>query len=143
MTEPGATTSAVGLGPITYLVDLSGRDQHLVGVRMRIPADAVADGGRLTIATWTPGSYVVRDYVHHLQRISATDATGAVVTLAPDGLSAWWLPAVAGDVTIELEWYAYEASVRTNHVDDRHALLVGAATFPCLEVRARVRTTST
>ena len=129
----GALPSAVEPEPITYLVDLSGRDQHLVGVRMRIPADAVADGGRLTIATWTPGSYVVRDYVHHLQRISASDAMGAALTLTPDGLSAWLLPAVDNDVTVELEWYAYEASVRTNHVDDRHALLVGAATFPCLE----------
>jgi predicted metalloprotease with PDZ domain len=140
MQDPGAPNSAMtsGAAPITYLVDLSGREQHLVGVRMHIPADAAGKGGRLTIATWTPGSYVVRDYVHHLQRISATDAAGTPLLLEPDGLSAWRLPPAASDVTIELEWYAYEASVRTNHVDDRHALLVGAATFPCLE-EARTR----
>jgi predicted metalloprotease with PDZ domain len=138
MTESSAAAQGtdpfgVEVEPVTYLVDLSGRDQHLVNVRMRIPADAITDGGRLTVATWTPGSYVVRDYVHHLQRISATDARGALLALEPDGLSAWRVPSVAGDVTVDLEWYAYEASVRTNHVDDRHALLIGAATFPCLE----------
>ena len=119
--------------PITYLVDLSGRDQHLVGVTMRIPADVVESGGRLTVPTWTPGSYLVRDYVHHLQRVGARDAAGTPVHLEPDGISAWRVPPVDGEVTVELEWYAYETSVRTNHVDDHHALLVGAATFPCLE----------
>ena len=32
----GALPSVVEPEPITYLVDLSGRDQHLVGVRMRL-----------------------------------------------------------------------------------------------------------
>lgn len=119
--------------PITYLVDLSGREQHLATVRMAIPADALHDGGRLTIATWTPGSYVVRDYVHHLQRISASDPTGAAIPLTPDGVSAWRLPPLDSEVTIDLEWYGFESTVRTNHIDDRHAMLIGAATFPCLE----------
>ena len=132
-TAAPASDVASGAAPISYLVDLSRREQHLVTVRMHLPTDAVTAGGRLTIATWTPGSYVVRDYVHHLQRLTVTDATGSTIAPRPDGLSAWLLPAVDGDVTVELEWYAYEASVRTNHVDDRHALLIGAATFPCFE----------
>ncbi len=119
--------------PITYLVDLSAREQHLVSVRMGIPAGVLTGGGRLTIPTWTPGSYVVRDYVHHLQRMSASDASGATVPLEPDGISAWRLPETDSEVSIELEWYGFESTVRTNHVDDRHALLIGAATFPCLE----------
>jgi len=125
----GPTTPA----PITYLVDLSACEQHLATVRMAIPSGALSDGGRLTIATWTPGSYVVRDYVHHLQRISATDLTGAPVTLTPDGVSAWRLPPSDDEVTVDLEWYGYESTVRTNHIDDHHAMLIGAATFPCLE----------
>jgi predicted metalloprotease with PDZ domain len=122
-----------GASPVSYLVDLSAREQHLVTVRMDVPADATGAGGRLVIATWTPGSYVVRDYVHHLQQLHVRDATGAPVRCTTDGISAWLLPAVEGPLTIELEWYAYDLSVRTNHVDDHHALLVGAATFPCFE----------
>jgi predicted metalloprotease with PDZ domain len=128
-----ATSTGPTLTEITYLVDLSGREQHLATVRMVIPADALADGGRLTIATWTPGSYVVRDYVHHLQRISASDPAGAPVSLTPDGVSAWRLDPTADEVTVDLEWYGFESTVRTNHIDDRHAMLIGAATFPCLE----------
>jgi predicted metalloprotease with PDZ domain len=118
---------------VTYTVDLAAREQHLVAVRMTVPADATADGGRLVIATWTPGSYVVRDYVHHLQRIRATGSDGVEVRLEPVGLSAWRVPPAPGGLVVDLEWYAHDLGVRTNHVDDRHALLVGAATFPCYE----------
>jgi len=129
----GAAAPALPSAPITYLVDLSARDQHLASVRMSIPQDALSEGGRLTVATWTPGSYVVRDYVHHLQRIVATDPSGASVELIPDGVSAWRIAPTASEVVVDLEWYGYESTVRTNHIDDRHAMLIGAATFPCLE----------
>ena len=108
--------------PVHHEVDLSGRLQHLVRVTTTIPAD-LSPGARVVVATWTPGSYVERDYVHHLQQLAVTDATGAPVTATPDGRTAWLLPAtVAGPVT-----------VRTNHVDDEHALLVPPATFPLVE----------
>jgi predicted metalloprotease with PDZ domain len=119
--------------PIRHHVDLTLRAQHLVHVTTTVPAD-VAAGARVVLPTWTPGSYVVRDYVHHVQRVEATDAAGAPVRLEPDGVTAWRLPAdVEGPVEFHLELYANELTVRTNHVDDRHALLVPAATFPYVE----------
>jgi predicted metalloprotease with PDZ domain len=119
--------------PVRYTVRLPNRRQHLVDVTLTVPAD-LAPGGRLVLPTWTPGSYVVRDYVHHVQRISAADPDGRDVELTPDGHTAWRLPAdVAGEVVVSLELYANELTVRTNHVDDHHALLVPAATFPYVE----------
>jgi predicted metalloprotease with PDZ domain len=123
-------------GTIVATLDLSAREQHLVTVALQLPADLLVEGGRLVMPTWTPGSYVVRDYVHHLQRITLRDGSGGPVPLAVDGVSAWRIPALApgrGPVTVELEWYAYDLSVRTNSVDDDHVLLLGAATFPYLE----------
>jgi predicted metalloprotease with PDZ domain len=128
--------SDVALEPVDYLVDLSAREQHLIRVTMHLPAGACTEGGRLVVPTWTPGSYVVRDYVHHLQRIAARTAQDDHLALEADGVSSWTLPivdAASGPITVELEWYAFDLTVRTNHVDDRHALIVGAATFPFLE----------
>jgi predicted metalloprotease with PDZ domain len=122
--------------PIRYLVDLTDRLHHLVRVTLVVPAD-LSDGARIVLPVWTPGSYVVRDYVHHVQWIRATDADGAEVTLAPDGRTAWRLPAgIAGPVEVSLEVYANQLTVRTNHVDDHHALLIPAATFPYVEAGA-------
>jgi predicted metalloprotease with PDZ domain len=118
--------------PIRYTVDLADRDHHLVRVSMHVPA-ALARGARLVLPVWTPGSYLVRNYARHVQWIRAS-SDGAEVAVTPDGVSAW---IVDGDgtsaVTVTLELYANEPTVRTNHVDDHHALLVPAATFPYLD----------
>ncbi len=119
--------------PIRYAVDLTDRVHHLVRVHLTVPED-VAAGARLVLPVWTPGSYVVRDYVHHVQTIRATDADGRDLPLALDGTTAWVLPDDAvGPVEVVLELYANDLSVRTNHVDDHHALLIPAATFPYVE----------
>ena len=119
--------------PIRYQVDLTDRLHHLVRVRVQVPAE-LADGARLMLPVWTPGSYVVRDYAKHVQTIAATDAAGEAVTLTREGTTAWRLPAgTTGDVEVAWELYANDLSVRTNHVDDHHALLIPAATFLCID----------
>ncbi len=119
--------------PIRYQVDLTERLHHLVRVHMTVPAE-LADGGRLVLPVWTPGSYVVRDYAKHVQTISAVDADGAAVALTREGTTAWRLPAGdRGDIRVAWELYANDLSVRTNHVDDHHALLIPAATFLCID----------
>jgi predicted metalloprotease with PDZ domain len=118
--------------PIRYAVDLTDRLHHLVRVTLTVPAD-LSDGARIVLPVWTPGSYVVRDYVHHVQWIRATN-DGGPVELLPDGRTAWRLPpGTVGPVTVALELYANQLTVRTNHVDDHHALLIPAATFPYVD----------
>ena len=118
---------------IRYRVDLPDRIHHLVRVTVTIPADLAA-GGRLVLPVWTPGSYVVRDYVRHVQWIAARDCDGRDLEVQPDGGTAWRLPDDAiGPVEVTLELYANDLTVRTNHVDDHHALLIPAATFPYVE----------
>jgi len=118
---------------LTYDVDLGGHVQHLVTVTLHVPAD-LADHARLVLPTWTPGSYVERNYARHVQQVHATDADGTQVRVTLDGHTAWRLPAgTSTDVDVIFELYANELTVRTNHVDDHHALLVGAATFPFVD----------
>jgi predicted metalloprotease with PDZ domain len=130
-TEPDATTE-----PVRYHVDLGDRVHHLVRVRLTVPADLAA-GARLVLPVWTPGSYVVRDYVRHVQTIGATDAEGRELPLTMDSRTSWLLPDDAtGPVEVDYELYANDLTVRTNHVDDHHALLIPAATFVTVEAGA-------
>jgi predicted metalloprotease with PDZ domain len=123
----------VSLAPIRYAVDLSDRVHHLVRVRLTVPEDLAA-GARLVLPVWTPGSYVVRDYVRHVQTIRAVDAAGRELPLTMDTRTSWLLPDdAAGPVEVDYELYANELTVRTNHVDDHHALLIPAATFVTVE----------
>jgi predicted metalloprotease with PDZ domain len=119
--------------PLRYTVDLNDRVHHLVRVTVEVPADLASDA-RIVLPVWTPGSYVVRDYVHHVQWIRAHDEAGTELTLTPDGTTAWRLPGgLDGAVEVQLELYANHLTVRTNHVDDHHALLIPAATFPYVD----------
>jgi predicted metalloprotease with PDZ domain len=119
--------------PLRYTVDLGDRLHHLVRVTLQVPAE-LAPGARVVLPVWTPGSYLVRNYAHHVQWIRGRDVQGAELALAPDGVTAWRLPeSSAGPVDVELELYANDLTVRTNHVDDHHALLIPAATFPYVE----------
>jgi predicted metalloprotease with PDZ domain len=122
--------------PIRYLVDLRDRVHHLVHVTLTVPAD-LADGARLVLPVWTPGSYVVRDYARHVQSIAAVDTDGAEVALTMDSRTSWRLPhGTRGPVEVTYELYANELTVRTNHVDDHHALLIPAATFVTVDAGA-------
>jgi predicted metalloprotease with PDZ domain len=126
----------VPLTPIRYHVDLSDRVHHLVRVRLTVPEDLAA-GARLVLPVWTPGSYVVRDYVRHVQTIRAVDAAGRELPMTMDSRTSWLLPDdAAGPVEVDYELYANELTVRTNHVDDLHALLIPAATFVTVEAGA-------
>ena len=117
---------------LRYAVDLRHRRQHLVTVRLTLPAD-LAGPVTLAMPTWTPGSYVMRDYVHHLQSLEAADPAGDPLDVQPDGHTRWTLQVPAGGATVTWELYANDLTVRTNHVDDHHALLVGPATFVVVE----------
>jgi predicted metalloprotease with PDZ domain len=115
---------------LRYDVDLTDRLHHLVRVSLTVPAELSA-GARVVLPVWTPGSYVVRDYARHVQWLRASDSAGDQVPVSRDGVNAWRLPDdVDGEVVVDLELYANDLSVRTNHVDDHHALLIPAATFP-------------
>jgi len=119
--------------PVQYSVDLTDRIRHLVRVTVSVPTD-LAPGARVTLPSWTPGSYVIRNYVHHVQQASATDASGRPIELTMEGTASWRLPQQAnGPVAVTLEIYGHELTVRTNHVDDHHALLITAATFPLVD----------
>ena len=125
--------------PIVHRVSLAQRDRRLVTVRTVVPP-GLAAGTRIVLPTWTPGSYLVRDHVRHLRTIAATDDRRLPIPLDPEGISSWrFSSTLEGRIEVVTEWYADERSLRTTHVDDRHALIVGAATFPCIEAARRNR----
>ncbi|MDX1511669.1 MAG: PDZ domain-containing protein [Nitriliruptorales bacterium] len=119
--------------PVRYRVDLADRLHHLVRVSVRVPDDLRGQSIRLVLPAWTPGSYVIRDYVHDVQSIRGS-CGDAEVALRPDGRSAWRLDAAPdAETTVTLEVFGHSPSVRTNHIDDHHALIIPAATFPWID----------
>jgi len=99
---------------------------HLVSVEMRLQPRLA----RLCLQMpgWTPGSYLIRDYVRNLEGLCVRQGD-ASVTIDRLGPACWRLqvdPAGA-ELVIRYRVLATELSVRTPHLDDQHGFLPLAA----------------
>ncbi len=106
---------------------------HFVHVETEIAATAGAslpDPLVLFMPVWTPGSYLVREYARHIEGFAAEQPARA----AKIRKNAWRVETRgAARVVVRYRVYAGELTVRTCHVDETHALLVGAALFLGIE----------
>jgi predicted metalloprotease with PDZ domain len=113
---------------IEHRVSLPDPRTHLVLVEttMASPGARLPDGLVLYMPVWTPGSYLVREYARHVEGLAA-QAPARATKIRKNA----WSVATAGAACVVVRYrvYAAELTVRTSHVDDTHALLVGAALF--------------
>jgi len=107
-------------------LDLRQPHQQLVQVSLRFrPRQSPV---RLRLPAWTPGSYLIRDYVRNLEGLEAF-ADDAPVPLRRRGVAAWQLDAPPGSRELHLTYriQATELSVRTCHLSAEHGFLALAA----------------
>jgi predicted metalloprotease with PDZ domain len=124
-----SVASAQNSGP-SYEVDLSDSLNHYVTVTMI--ADATGDETEIMMATWTPGSYLVREYAKHVDRIEArtTRGRGKVMPLEKISKNRWRIDTSgAKKFKVTYRIYCNTLSVRTNFVGQSYAVLNGAPTF--------------
>lgn len=114
---------------IEYDISFPERASHYIEVRMRIPASASGTTD-LMMATWTPGSYLIREYARQVDRISAIAPDQSPVTVVKTSKNRWQIKSALGkDILVTYRLYCHEMSVRSNWVDRDMAILCGAATF--------------
>jgi len=106
--------------------------QHLFEVELTFPAEALAQDAVAAMPTWTPGSYLVRDYARFVDRVRIVDGQRECPLEKLDK-QRWLLPASKRERTIRYRVYGNDLTVRTNHVDATHAQFIPAATFLYLE----------
>lgn len=111
--------------PICYQISVPHPATHYVQITLHIQGWD-QDELDLKLPVWTPGSYLVREYARHLEQFSVSGG------LSWEKVSKnHWRIQTAGvhQITVQYHIYANELSVRTNHVNEEHLYLNGAATF--------------
>ncbi|MBM5783448.1 MAG: M61 family metallopeptidase [Cyanobacteria bacterium K_DeepCast_35m_m1_288] len=113
-------------------LDLSEPQQHLVAVQIQV-APRLARM-RLALPGWTPGSYLMRDYVRQLEGL-VVEQGSQVLELQRLEPSAWGVESdpSGGLLTIRYRVLATELTVRTCHLDHEHGFLALAAVVLELE----------
>lgn len=117
------------VGP-SYEVDMSDALNHYVTVTMT--AEATGDETEIMMATWTPGSYLVREYAKHVDRIEARTAKGRGKKLDLEKISKnrWRVDtSKAKQFKVTYRIFCNSLSVRTNYVGQGYGVLNGAPTF--------------
>tara|TARA_R110002073_G_scaffold142117_5_gene293842 strand:- start:47297 stop:49156 length:1860 start_codon:yes stop_codon:yes gene_type:complete len=126
--EVPAVTGEVG--PSTqYTIRFDDAKHHYIHVRAVYPAPANSDV-ELSMAVWTPGSYLVREYARNVEAMRAATPDGSPLELAKSRKNRWKVH--TGEVpglVLEYKVYCNELSVRTNLVDADTAIINGAPTF--------------
>jgi predicted metalloprotease with PDZ domain len=123
------------LGPmplaITHRVSIPDAKTHLVHVETTVSASEGLPAALVVfMPVWTPGSYLVREYARSVETFAAEPPSRATKLRK----NAWRIDTRGADrAVVRYRVYANELTVRTCHVDESHAFLVGAALFLCVE----------
>lgn len=113
--------------PIRYRIRPSDPDAHLFGVEMTI-ARPTADGQRLALPAWIPGSYMIREFARHIVRIEAS-SEGTPVALRKLDKHTWHAERCQGPLVVRYLVYAWDLSVRGAHLDRTHGYFNGTSVF--------------
>ncbi len=113
---------------IHYALALTEPAQHLMDVTVDVTG-VTGDTLDFVLPTWTPGSYLIREYARHVQEVTAAAGGQPAACRKIDKLT--WRVETGGQDAVQLRYRVYgnELTVRTNHVDDTHAHVIPAATF--------------
>lgn len=112
------------VGPAFHF-DLRAASSHLVDVALQLQPTQ----GRLqfSLPSWTPGSYLIRDYVRQLEDLTLSQ-NGTPLALRRVDLATWQVQLPNLDpVLIRYRILATELTVRTCHLNTQHAFLALAA----------------
>ncbi len=115
---------------ISYTVDLREPHKNTYKVSLELNYKTAPDSIVLDMATWTPGSYLLREFAKHVNIYAAS-------TLKGDKLEAYkldkntWIIQNQGNKKVKFDYayYAHELSVRTTFLDADLGLINGAALF--------------
>jgi predicted metalloprotease with PDZ domain len=114
---------------IRYTLTFPAPHTHYVHVRAEMPS-AGRESVELSMAVWTPGSYLVREFSRHVEAVTAEGPSGGVLHVEKTAKNRWRV-ATGGASTVVVSYCVYgrEMSVRTNWIEADFAFLNGAPTF--------------
>lgn len=113
---------------IHYTITLADPHAHLFDVCMEITHPALA-GQVVSLPSWIPGSYMIRDFAKHLIGLHAETLDGQPLMMTSLDKSHWEIQSCDEPLRVKYQVYAWDLSVRGAHFDQTHAFFNGTSTF--------------
>ncbi|MDE0767593.1 MAG: PDZ domain-containing protein [Opitutaceae bacterium] len=123
-----ASLPGVARDPIAYTLRFPDAAAHYMDVEMVVPTEG-ANELNLFLPTWTPGSYLVREYSRNIISLNAA-ASGSALEVTKTSKNRWIVESEGvASVTINYRLFCREINVRNNWVETDFAVVNGAPTF--------------
>lgn len=120
------------MSKIRYSVSMPQPETHLFHVEAAVTGIPQPHFD-FVMPSWTPGSYLIREFARHVQEFQALDAAGAPLPWRKLNKNTWRVEAGGDAVTLRYKVYANELTVRTSHLDTSHGYFNGANLFVYLD----------
>jgi predicted metalloprotease with PDZ domain len=122
-----------GTAAVAYRVEAADPRAHLYTVTLTIAEPQAPQ--RVSLPAWIPGSYLVREFARHLQRLAARQ-DGKPVAVHQLDKASWQVDCVpSSPLVLSYEVYAFDNSVRTAWLDIQRGFFNG--TSLCLKVHGQ------
>lgn len=127
--KPGSSkTAAAGEPVLRYTLAMPAPQTHYFEVKMELRGFG-QDYTDLKMPVWAPGSYLVREFARHVERLQAT-AGGQPLAVEKLDKNTWRVRhPQQGSFQVSYGVYAYELSVRTSFIDADHGFALGSSLF--------------
>ena len=103
--------------------------KHLFDVLLELDG-VTAKELELWMPSWTPGSYLIREYARNVQEVRAETPSGQPLKVERTSEDAWRVePAGHTVLCIRYSVYAFDLTVRTSYLDESRAFFNGASLF--------------
>lgn len=118
-----------------YRVEAADPAAHLFHVTLTVTQPQA--GQRVSLPAWIPGSYLVREFSRHLQKLAARQ-DGRPVAIHQVDKATWQVDCVpSSPLVLSYEVYAFDNSVRTAWLDSQRGFFNG--TSLCLRVHGQAQ----
>lgn len=115
-----------------YIVSIENPEQNTVKVTLKLQRPEKADKISVFLPSWSPGSYLMREYARHIRWVQFSQDNGEVLFHTQTAKGLWvvdWnksqLNSPSKNFEVTYVIYLNELTVRTSHVNASHAFLHG------------------
>jgi len=116
------------MSSLRYAVRIEAPGKHIAEVTLRFAP--TGDTTDITMPSWCPGSYLIRDYARFVRDLVVSGDDGAHRRATKVDKATWRIDTEGTrELTVRYALYGHDLTVRTNHIDTTHAFLHGPATF--------------
>jgi predicted metalloprotease with PDZ domain len=105
---------------IIYQVRIDNPSAHVASVALTF--ESTTGTAKIFMPSWSPGSYLIREYARHVRSVRAVDESGRPLVCAQVAKNIWEIQGT-GRITAEYEIYLHEIGVRNAFIDFSHAFL--------------------